>query len=187
MITYEVDKADLKYVQKKLKGMESEAPRVFKNAINKTAREARKKLAQGAQGSYTVKQVGWNSRMKIKGATNSNLEAVITATDRPLTVPRFTNRANTKGKGGKAASADIVKGGLKEIVGSERIKAFKVNGLVMQRTGGSRLPVKVLRSNSVPKMLEKVYEGERGIEGALREPINDALHRHIEEEVAKLI
>ena len=62
MITYEVNKADLKFVQNKLKGMESQAPRVIKNAINQTAREARKKLATGAQAAYTVKQAGWNNR-----------------------------------------------------------------------------------------------------------------------------
>ena len=187
MITYEVNKADLKYVQSKLKGMESQAPRVIKNAINQTAREARKKLATGAQAAYTVKQAGWNNHMKIQPATTGNLVAVIRANDKPLTLPRFSYRGNKKGKGGSAAAADIVKGGLKEIVGGMGIKAFKANGLIMQRKGKERLPVKVLHSNSVPKMIEKVYEGERGVEGALREPINEALHNHISEQIAKLV
>ena len=107
--------------------------------------------------------------------------------EQPLTVPRFSYRGNKKGKGGSAAAADIVKGGLKEIVGGMGIKAFKANGLIMQRRGKERLPVKVLHSNSVPKMIEKVYEGERGVEGALREPINEALHAHISEQIAKLV
>ena len=55
MITYEVNQSDLRRVMKKLKGMETKSPRVIKNAINKTAKEARKTLAEGAQDSYTVK------------------------------------------------------------------------------------------------------------------------------------
>ena len=167
--------------------MQEKAPQVFKNAVNRTAKEARAKLTSGAQAAYSVKTGGFNSRMKIQNATAGNLTAIIRSQDRPLTVTRFTHRGNKKGKGGSAASADITKSGLKSIISSRSGKAFKVNGLVMQRTSSSRLPVKVLRSNSVPKMLEKVYQGERGIEGALEQPINEALRRHIEAEVAKLI
>lgn len=46
-------------------------------------------------------------------------------------------------------------GGLKQLVSSQGGKAFKRNGLVMQREGKDRLPVKVFHSNSVPKMVEK--------------------------------
>ena len=44
-----------------------------------------------------------------------------------------------------------------------------------------------IRSVSVPKMLEKVYEGERGMEGALAPVIKRTLHDEIAAEVAKLI
>lgn len=66
MITYEVNRAELELVEKKLGDMKSKAPQVFKNAVNKTARQARKRIAQSAKGAYTVKQVGFNSHMKIK-------------------------------------------------------------------------------------------------------------------------
>ena len=89
MITYEVDKADIRYVLKKLKGIETKAPRVFKNAVNHTAKAARKKMAAGAQESYTVKSGGFNSRMKIQNATVGNLSAVIRSQDRTLTITRF--------------------------------------------------------------------------------------------------
>ena len=57
MITYEVNRAELELVEKKLGDMKSKAPQVFKNAVNKTARQARKRIAQSAKGAYTVKQV----------------------------------------------------------------------------------------------------------------------------------
>lgn len=182
MITYEVSQRDLRYVRRKLQGMEKQAPRAIKNAINHTAKEARKKLAAGAQGSYTVKSGGFNSRMKIQNATNSRLHAVIRAKDRPLTITRFHATAP---KGG--GRADIVKSGLKEIVGPKKIKAFKRGGLIMQRKTEDRFPLKVLRSNSVPKMLEKVYSGERGIEGELAPTIQKTLHDEIKKEIKKLM
>lgn len=183
MITYEVDKADLKYVQKKLKGIETKAPRVFKNAVNHTARQARKKMAAGAQGAYTVKSGGFNSRMKIQNATNGNLYAVIRSQGKTLTLKRF--HTTVPKSGGKA---DIVKSGLKQIVGPRNIRAFKRKGLIMQRrTNEKDSSLKVLRSNSVPKMLEKVYKGERGLEGALAPVVEKTLHDEIAQEVAKLI
>lgn len=113
---------------------------------------------------------------------DTKLYAVIRSKDKPLTITRF--HATAPKSGGKA---DIVKSGLKELIGPKQIKAFKRGGLIMQRKSADRYPVKVLRSVSVPKMLEKVYEGERGIEGALGPEIQRTLHDEIRKEVRKLI
>ena len=121
MISYEISREDLRYVQRRLKRIETEAPKAFKNAINHTAKEARKKLAAGAQGAYTVKNGGFNSRMRIQNATNTKLYAVIRSKDKPLTITRF--HATAPKSGGKA---DIVKSGLKELIGPKQIKAFKI-------------------------------------------------------------
>ena len=94
MITYEVNRAELELVEKKLGDMKSKAPQVFKNAVNKTARQARKRIAQSAKGAYTVKQVGFNSHMKIKNASTGNLTASVDADGKPLTLMRFKNRAS---------------------------------------------------------------------------------------------
>lgn len=186
MITYEVSKADLKYVQSKLKGIEEKTPRVLKNAINHTAKTARKTLAAGAQNSYTVKSGGFNSRMKIENATAGRLYAVIHSAGKTLTIKRF--RTTTPASG---ARADIVKTGLKQILGQKNIKAFKrkVRGKdqILQRETAKRYPINVLRSVSVPKMLEKVYKGERGIKGALDPVIKKTLHDEISAEIAKLV
>ena len=96
MITYEVNRAELELVEKKLGDMKSKAPQVFKNAVNKTARQARKRIAQSAKGAYTVKQVGFNSHMKIKNASTGNLTASVDADGKPLTLVRFKNRAGSR-------------------------------------------------------------------------------------------
>lgn len=197
MITYEVNRAELELVEKKLGDMKSKAPQVFKNAVNKTARQARKRIAQSAQGAYTVKQVGFNRHMKIKNASTGNLTASVDADGKPLEITRFSNRAGSHKKGGAAASADIVKSGMKQLISSQGGKAFKAgvqtghagtthNG-IFQRKGKSRLPIKQLYSNSVPKMVEKVYQGERGMAGALKEPIQSDLRKNLEAEIKKIV
>lgn len=179
MITYEVDKADLKYVQEKLKGIEKGAPTAIMKAVNITAKAARKKLLEGVNKSYTVKAGGFNSKMNIHNASRSRLYAVITSKGRPLTLTRF--HATAPKSGGKA---DIVKAGLKQLVGSRNIKAFKRKGLMMQRETEDRYPIKVLRSNSVSKMLESVYKGK--VNSAVEPVIQETLHSEIEKQVAKL-
>lgn len=186
MIQYDIDRSDLQRVSESLRGAEKKVPRVIKNAINHTAKKAKKELAAGAQASYTVKSGGFNSRMKIKNATMRNLSATIGVKGKTLTIGRFHTTAPRSG-----GKADIKKGGLKALklpLGDKReSKAFKRKGLIMQRTTEERYPVKVLRSVSVPKMLEKVYTGESGIRGALDPLIEKTLRDEIESEIRKVI
>lgn len=49
MITYEVNRAELELVEKKLGDMKSKAPQVFKNAVNKTARQAKETASRRVQ------------------------------------------------------------------------------------------------------------------------------------------
>ena len=158
MITYEVNKADLEYVQRKLSEMGSKGPRVIAKAINYTAIDAVRKLAHGAQSTYTVKVKGFQGAMKINK------------------------------KGGAGASAQVlVAGSLKEIVNSSGTKAFKKKGYILQRQTQQSYPLRVMYSNSIPKMIEKVYKGERGANKAVKQTIQERLHKHIEQEVAKLV
>ena len=89
MITYEYDAKTLAQVEKKLGALKSEAPKALKNAINATAKQARKELATKAQETYVVKSGRFNKAMKIKNATQGNLEATIKATGAPLELKDF--------------------------------------------------------------------------------------------------
>lgn len=195
LIKIEVDEKDVKWAQKKLKGMESKAPRVLKNAINHTAKEARKSLMQGAQRHYTVKNAGFNSRIKIYNATNTKLSASVYARDRTLTLLRFHTTSPKSG-----VRSEVLKGsGLKEVIsrrgsaeGSGEIRAFKgkggkVAGKITQRKGKDRYPLKVLRSISVPKMLEMVYLGRGGISEALEPEIKRTFRDEVKKEIAKIV
>ena len=192
MIEYEISRADMARVERKLNGLGKDAKKALKFAINDTAREARHKLAEGVQDAYTAKIGHIQSHLPIDWAKVSNLEATIRANDRPLTLKSFSHRGGKSKPGGAAAAADIVKEGLKEIISQiNKNKAFKgpggrIKGVIVQRDGKERSVLKVLHSNSVPKMIEKVYQGERGVNRAIKKTITEGLHRNIEAEIAKL-
>lgn len=190
LIKIEVNESDIKWAQKKLKGMETKAPRVLKNAINHTAKQARKSLMQGAQGRYAVKNAGFNSRIKIYNATNTNLSASVYARDRTLTLPCFHTTSPKSG-----VKSEVLKGsGLKEVISRKngeirafRAKGGKAAGLIVQRRTEAKYPLKVLRSISVPKMLEIVYLGRGGISEALEPEIKRTFRDEVKKEIAKLV
>ena len=180
MIQIEYDRNMLAKVERKLGRMKSEAPKVLKNAINQTAKQAQRDLAAEAQKTYTVKVGKFSKYMPIKNATTSSLEATIKAKGKPLNLTSFKTQAPRTG-----AKAQILSGGsLKLLMGSKGIKAFKgMNKLIWQRTGKERYPIKPLKSNSIPKMLGN----EKRVYGVVRPSIEQHLRENVEKQVRKVL
>lgn len=179
---------DTKHVLRKLKNVETKAPKVFRNAINRTATQAMKIIKQGRSHGYTVKPSRFNEDLgKIQRATAEHLDATIKAKGKPLTFSGSFKTSMSKA-GGKA---DITKSGLKPLVSSKGGAAFipsagKAAGLMTQRHGKERFKVKVLHGPSVPKMVEQIYKGKLGNE-ALEPFIRKTLHEELRKELTKLI
>lgn len=181
-IYIEVSHADLKRVLKKLGDMEK-ARKHIKNAINRTATKAKKMLSEGARQSYTVKSKKFNQDIRIQKATAAHLDSTLRASGRPRTIMSFKTSAPKSG-----GKADIVKSGLKPLRGSEGGAAFILKGgpgagLMAQRKHRTRYPIKIFYANSVPKMIEKVWQGERGardIQKAVSEMLHDEIMKEIE-------
>lgn len=180
-IYVEVDRADLNLVMKKLGDM-SQAPRHLKNAINRTATKAKKTLASSAQNAYTIKGAKFNSDIKIQRATTTFLDATLKASGRPRTVMSFKHSMPKSG-----GRVDITKSGLKPLKTETQGAAFMFKGLMAQRTNRKeRGPIRVAVSNSVPKMIEKVWKGERGM-GDLQDTVRQQLHDEIMEEIKRIM
>lgn len=179
MIEIKVDMPSLNRVERKLGEMKSKAPTVTARALNQTARQARKRLADRARQAYTVKSGKFNKNMTIKNATAGKLEAVIRSKGRPLNITDFKYSAPASG----AKSQIVSGGGLKELI-KGNIRAFKgKNGLIWQRRTQARMPVKPLKSNSIPKMIgseERVY-------GIVKPDINKDLRKNIENQIKWLV
>jgi hypothetical protein len=188
MIEVEVDQQDLKKVLNKLKDMEK-APRHLRNAINRTATVAMRMIKQGRSQGYTIKTSRFNQDLgKIQKATPEHLDATIKAKGKPPTLTKSFKTSMPKA-GGKA---DITKSGLKRLVTATGGAAFipsggKAEGLMAQRRGSSRFPLRVLYGNSVPKMVEQIYQGKRGGQGDMEDVIRKRLHEEMMAEIAKIM
>ena len=204
MITVEVNHDDLAYVQSKLGALREQAPKVLRDAVNKTARNARMRLAAKARERYTVKNVGFNNHVKIRRATQSKLYAELKVNGRTLTQPRFHTTRNTKRRGAKT---EVIRGhGLKELVNREGNKAFfakvatghknvnhtasaqdKTTNMVLQRTGDDHYPMRSFHGSSVPKMLEKVYDGRSITDPGLKKEIEAMYRRNVQDAIGKAL
>lgn len=183
----EVDKVDLRYVTKKLQDAEKNAPRVLRNAINRTATSTMKIIRLGRSKGYTLAAKRFNSQIKVQRANAAHLDAVIKSSGKTHTLKNFKTSAPKRG-----GKADITKTGLKKLVSKKGGAAFipsagKAAGLMVQRRGKERFPLKVFSANSTPKMVEQIYKGERGGQGDMEEKVRKRLHEEMQKEIAKLI
>ena len=127
MIQIEYDRNMLAKIERRLGRMKSEAPKVLKNAINQTAKQARKDLATEAQKTYVVKSGRFNKAMKIKNATAGSLEATIKATGAPMELKDYKVSPATARTGGKRPSitkAKVLAAGSMKGLQKGDIKAF---------------------------------------------------------------
>ena len=124
----------------------------------------------------------------LKNAINRTATvATIRAKGKPPTLQSFKTKFPKAG-----GKADITKSGLKRLVTATGGAAFvpsggKAAGLMAQRRGKERHPIKVLYGNSVPKMVEQIYKGERGGQGDMEKVIKKRLHDEIQAEIAKIM
>lgn len=191
MITYEYDQSTLRKVEKKLGSLKSEAPKALKNAINQTAKQARKDLAKEAQKTYVVKSGRFNKAMTIKNATQGSLEATIKATGAPMELKDYKVSPATARTGANRPSitkAKVLKASSMKGLQKGDIKAFVAkfksgHASVAQRRGSSRLPIKKLFSNSIPKMIGN----EKRVYGIVRPTIEDNLQENIDKQVQKIL
>ena len=182
----EVDQADLAKINRAF-GRAEKAPQHLKNAINRTATQAKKMLVAGRSAGYTVKAARFNQDIRLYRASAGRLDATIKSKGRPPTIQRFKTTAPKSG-----GKADIVKTGLKQIAPNGGGKAFigpggKIAGLMVKRTSKERNSIEVLHGPSVPKMVEKIYKGERGGQGDMENKIRERLHKEMMVEMEKLL
>ena len=191
-IKFEFDQITVKDIEKKLGRMKSEAPRALKNALNKTAKDARSDLAKKAQETYAVKVGGFSSRMKIKPATAGNLEAVIETRGKPVEMRYFSHRGGRKGA---QLYVTIIKGFQKSMGRRSFYNKISKKGqsgsghmAIAKFVGGSkeqpnRLKIEEKYSVSVPQMIGS----KRRVYGVLEPNIQEHLRNNVDKQVSKIL
>lgn len=215
MITYEWNHDDLAYIEKNLGSMKGEARRALRDAVNKTAIAARKRLLQVAQERYTVKAAGFNSRAQIDPkATLGSPTAMIKVKGAPLSQPRYRTVVPKSG-----AKTEVLKGsGLKQLVNSIGNKAFKAKvatgnenvqagkrresannqkidldksektaTMILQRLGKTRYPLRSFHGPSVPKQIEMVYDGKKITSTPLKQEIELLYRKNVEQQIERFL
>lgn len=182
MVVIEVDDK-LNYVEKRLGDLSNKAPKVICKSINETAKWARAELAKEAQKTYLVKSGQFNKNMKIENARYSNLEATIKSQGAPMELYAFKYSV-----GKKATKAQVLKSGSLKKLEKSGIRAFVAkfasgHRTIAQRQGKERLPIKVLFSNSIPKMLGN----EKRVYGVVRPEIQKELNKRIKTHIKKVL
>lgn len=189
MIQFEVDQRMLKVIEDALGDMKSESRKVLKNAVNKTAKQAKADLAKKAQETYVVKKGRFTKAMATENATSANPEATIKITGEQLELKDFKVSPATykpTGRPSVTKAKVLLSSSMKPLASENRafLARFK-NGhvSVVQRKTKDRFPLKKLLSNSIPKMVgnqKKVY-------GIVEPHIYDNLMANIYAEIGKVM
>jgi len=170
----------LEQIERKLGQMKSSAPKALKNAINMTARQARTDLKNQVRRQYTVNAGKVSKAMSIQRASNARLEAVIRVKGRVLNITNYRTSVPKEGAMAQVAKA----GGLKLIAGPKGITAFSgLNGLIWQRRGKERYPIKPVKSLSIPKAVGS----EKKVYGVVKPDIKKNLKANVEKQVRKIL
>ena len=191
MIEISYDRNMLEQVERRLGRMKSEAPKALKNAINQTAKQARKDLATEAQKTYTVKTGRFNKAMRIKNATPSRLEATIKATGKVMGLKDFKvspAKIQTGKNRPEVVKAKVLKSRSMKPLKMGKLKAFVTkfssgHVAVVQRRGEERTPIKTFSTNSIPVMLKN----ERRVYGVVKPHIMQNLKQNVEIQVRKIL
>lgn len=192
MIVFTVDdNGMINTIAKQLGEYSSKAPTVLKQALNATAKDARTLLAEQAKDIYVVQKSKFNKAMTIKNASTAKMEALITATGKPLELIDF--KASPKKPSTGTQRPDITTG---KVLTSSSMKRLEVGGIkafvaqfssghvsIVQRRGAERLPVKKLLSPSIPKMIGNETE----VYGKVKPEIASMLEANIRKYIAKTI
>ena len=187
MIEFQIDEATMTAVQTKLKNMKAKTPNAMRNAINQTATATNRKIKKGRSEGYTIKAGEFNKQVTVQRANRAYMDATIKARGKTRTIKEFKTKMSTHG-----AKTDITKSGLKALVNEAGATAFmatggKVKGLYVQRETRERYPLRVLHANSVPIMVRKIYDGERGRQGNLEPYIQKLLYKNLSKQIDKIL
>ncbi len=194
---------DTEAVRSVLRGLDPKKQNtVLKKALKQTSEQARKRLAEKAQGSYTVKNAGFKKAMRIRVSGTS---ARILAEGEPLSLEKFRHRTSKSG-----VKVQVVKsGGLKSIIsqrngtkaflnniakkGQTRKKSTRKGAVgsavrhiaIAQRRSHARLTINEKFSNSIPAMIGSEKHVYGMVEPYIAEDLQENLRKFVDEALGK--
>ena len=180
---FEFDQVTVNAIEKKLGRMKSEAPKVLKNALNQTAKDARTELWAKANETYTVKKGGFNKDMKLKPANTGNLMAILQTRGAPIEMIKF----KVRGRKG-TPTVEILKGQARSMGSRSFVNNIAHGGkhiAVAKYIGGkdSRLKIEKKFSVSSPVMIGN----KKRVYGVVEPHILENLQKNVNQQILKVL
>ncbi|MFA9464048.1 MAG: phage tail protein [Velocimicrobium sp.] len=194
-VQIEVDESDFVKIMETLGTMKKKAPVILKNAINRTATNAKTNMAKGATKKYRVKQKQVNESISIKKATNSNLSAkvkskgfVVDLIDfrvSPNHPVRYIGKEKKKRPSPKVYKAATEKGSqLKPLIGTIKPFVQKMEtghiGVFARVLNGTK--IKQLYGPSIPQMIKR-----EEVIADIEQKANEMLAKRIQHEINRIL
>jgi hypothetical protein len=201
LIDFEVDQTQLARIELKLKNCKEKAPLALKNAVNATARDAKKDLAAKAKETYAVKAPRFKKAIAQKNATKTKPVAILKITGEANALSDFKYKPH---EGGASARGKLYKASsLSSLALNDKLKAFVVKfksghvavvrrdpplrytrGLAeRKRVGGDRTKLKEFYSPSIPRMIGN----EAKVYGVVKPNIQENLQKNIQKQIDKIL
>lgn len=202
LIRFEYDEAMLHVIEMALDNLKGESRKVLKNAVNATARQARKDLVSEAASVYTEKKAKINKTTKVKAATNAKPEATVNVKGPVQSLKEFKTSVSISGVKAKILQASVMKviqssrgraaafpvkfeSGHEDIA-QRQIGEFYSRGAKARRDKwgphADMTAIKTLFTNSTPKML-----GGQKVFGVVEERIYENLMDNILAQIRKVV
>ena len=197
-----IDQEEIGNLTRRLDGCREKIPEALKNAVNDTARDAKKDLANKAAETYAVKKANFKRAIKQENATKSSPLATLVITGKANALTDFRYSTN---RGEKSAKGKLLKArSLKDLTEKRRrLKAFVVkfkSGHVavvrrepsesytrgLEERQRKKLDTAKLReylAPPIPRMIgnkDKVY-------GVVEPKMQENLRRNMEKQVEKIL
>lgn len=194
LVTITVDEAKLKNIEKRLGSNSKEAANVLKKAVNKTAREAKKKLAVKAKAEYAAKggASAYTKAMTVKSATKSSPSAIITAKGEAKELKDFKvspTRVARTGNRPKQYRGQVLRAGSMKTLEKDGVKAFITQFQSGHISVVQRVPGKHMKSNPKKEFIKKLLSpavpqmvgNEKRVYGVVEPEIGADLQRNLSE------
>ncbi|MDF2891242.1 MAG: hypothetical protein K0R80_1609 [Clostridia bacterium] len=186
-----VDTKQLNRLTIELKGFEKQIPGAVFSALNRTLDHAITQVGRIVPKAYAVKSKDVKNSFSggIKRPTKTDLTASITSKGHTLSLANFPHSPKQPATSGKKykVKATIKKGNgnqtintnPKPFVASTGAKSDdKVQYNIFRRIGSKRLPIKIIRTLSIPQMI-----GNEGVGEQIQKIANEKLEERITHEV----
>lgn len=207
-IRYELDRKQLRSVEKDLRKLEARMPKVLARTADKTATSARMLLVKGMQETYTIKSGGAKKGMAMRKASGKEPTAVIEISGDPQPSIRFRHSKGGSGGVKLQVRKDDPFEAIKPVEDRKAFIAQMANGHkgIFQRQADEFMEksprlskprvrpmtkhtekIKERTSISPVGMARDVYRGSGGVSGGLEPKIEDLFQKYFGQQVMLIL